>query len=255
MGGGACAMRSFERQMPELSIVIPARNEEKTLPLLLASLCRQDYPKMRETKILVADGGSTDATVVIARGFCDRLNLEVIAGGLPAVGRNAGARRAQCKYVLFLDADVELSEPTLLRRTLEIAAARGLHCATTNIACRQGGFRDDLLYAANNFMQWFSRWTLPFSTGMFMLFEREAFWRLGGFHERALFAEDYLLSKQVARARFTVVRGHVLTGNRRFRKLGYTRMVAMFFKTMLHSWNESYFLRDHGYWAECGETE
>jgi len=235
--------------MPELSIVIPARNEEQTLPRLLASLCRQDYPAMRTTKIYVADGGSTDATVVAALGFCDRLSLEVIAGGLPAVGRNAGARRAVSRYVLFLDADVELAEPMLLRRAVEMAIARGLHCVTTNIACRHGGLRDDLLYAANNFMQWVSRWTLPFSTGMFMLFEREAFWRLGGFNERALFAEDYLLSKQVARSRFGVVRGCVLTGNRRFRKLGHGRMAAMFFKTMLHSWDESYFLRDHGYWA------
>ncbi len=244
-------MRSFERQMPELSIVIPARNEEKTLPRLLGSLCKQDYAAMRETKIYLADGGSTDRTVAVVMEFRDRLNVEVIAGGLPSVGRNAGARRAESKYVLFLDADVELGEPTLLRRTLETAVTRGLHCATTNIACPLGGFRDDLLYAANNFMQWFSRWTLPFSTGMFMLFERETFWRLGGFHEQALFAEDYLLSKQVARARFTVVRGHVLTGNRRFQKLGHGKMAAMFFKTMLHSWNESYFLRDQGYWAEA----
>ena len=203
-------MRSFERQMPELSIVIPARNEEQTLPRLLASLCKQDYARLRETKIYIADGGSTDGTVAAAMGFRDRLSLEVIAGGLPSVGRNAGARRAESRYVLFLDADVELAEPTLLRRAVEMAAARELHCLTTNIACRHGGLRDDLLYTANNFMQWVSRWTLPFSTGMFMLFERKAFQRLGEFNERALYAEDYLLSKQVARSRFGVVRGRVL---------------------------------------------
>jgi len=90
----------------------------------------------------------------------------------------------------------------------------------------------------------------PFATGMFMLFEREAFWRLGGFNERALFAEDYLLSKGVERPRFRIVRGKVLTTNRRFKKLGHARMVWMFFKTMLHSWDESYFLRDQGYWEE-----
>ena len=32
-----------------------------------------------------------------------------------------------------------------------------------------------------------------------MLFDREVFWELGGFNEKALFAEDYLLSKGVAR--------------------------------------------------------
>jgi hypothetical protein len=85
---------------------------------------------------------------------------------------------------------------------------------------------------------------------MFMLFDREAFWRLGGFNERALFAEDYLLSKGVARTRFRIVRGGVVTTNRRFQKVGHGRMVWMFFKTMAHSWNDKYFLRDQGYWEE-----
>ena len=75
---------------------------------------------------------------------------------------------------------------------------RGLHLVTTNIACRQGSFFDDALYAGNNFMQYVGSFLKPFATGMFMLFDREVFWELGGFNERALFAEDYLLSKGVA---------------------------------------------------------
>jgi glycosyltransferase involved in cell wall biosynthesis len=235
---------------PELTIVIPAKNEVKMLPRLLESLCRQDYEGMPATRVLVADAGSTDGTVEVAQGFRDRLKVEVVAGGLPSVGRNAGARLATTKYVLFLDADVELPEPTLLRRALWRMERRGLHLATTNIACREGGFFDDLLYAGNNLMQRVGSFTKPFATGMFMLFEREAFWRLGGFNERALFAEDYLLSKGVARIRFRIVRGRVLTTNRRFQKLGHGKMVWMFFKTMLHSWDDGYFLRDQGYWGD-----
>jgi hypothetical protein len=127
---------------------------------------------------------------------------------------------------------------------------RSLHLATVSIGCRQGGFFDDLLYAGNNVMQYVgARWK-PFATGMFMLFEREAFWKLGGFNERALFAEDYLLSKRVSRSRFRIVRGRVLTTNRRFRKLGHGRMCWMFVKTMLHTWDEEYFLEDQGYWEK-----
>ncbi|HUZ95118.1 MAG TPA: glycosyltransferase [Edaphobacter sp.] len=234
----------------ELTIVIPAKNEVKMLPKLLKSLCRQDYEGMAQTRVIVADAGSTDGTVEVALSFRDRLNVEVIPGGLPSVGRNAGARLATTRFVLFLDADVELPEPTLLRRALWKMTRRHLHLATTNIACRHGGFFDDALYAGNNLVQRMSSFVSPFATGMFMLFEREAFWRLGGFNERALFAEDYLLSKGVERPRFRIVRGKVLTTNRRFKKLGHARMVWMFFKTMLHSWDESYFLRDQGYWEE-----
>jgi glycosyltransferase involved in cell wall biosynthesis len=234
----------------ELTIVIPAKNEVAMLPKLLESLCRQDYVGMAATRVLVADAGSTDGTVAAALGFRDRLRVEVVAGGLPSVGRNMGARLATTRYVLFLDADVELPEPTLLRRALWRMERRGLHLATTNIACREGGFFDDLLYAGNNLMQRVGSVMKPFATGMFMLFDREAFWALGGFNERALFAEDYLLSKGVARHRFRIVRGRVLTTNRRFQKLGHGRMVWMFLKTMVHSWDEEYFLEDKGYWGE-----
>ena len=233
----------------ELTIVIPAKNEAAMLPRLLESLCRQDYARMATTRMLVADAGSTDGTIAAALGFRDRLRVEVVAGGLPSVGRNAGARLATTRYVLFLDADVELPEPTLLRRALWRMERRGLHLATTNIACREGGFFDDLLYAGNNLMQRVGSLAKPFATGMFMLFEREAFWALGGFNERALFAEDYLLSKGVARHRFRIVRGRVLTTNRRFKKLGHGRMVWMFFRTMMHSWDDGYFLEDQEYWG------
>ena len=235
----------------EVTIIIPAKNEAKMLPKLLRSLCMQDYEKMSETRVIVADAGSTDGTVEVALSFRDRLLVEVIPGGLPSVGRNAGARLVTTKFLLFLDADVELAEPTLLRRALWRMQRKNLHLATTNIACRQGSFFDDALYAGNNLMQHIGSFLKPFATGMFMLFDREAFWALGGFNERALFAEDYLLSKGVARARFRIVRGKVLTTNRRFQKLGHGRMVWMFFKTMVHSWDDGYFLRDQGYWGEA----
>src|SRR6202046_5675066 len=131
----------------ELTIVIPAKNEVAMLPRLLESLCRQDYSGMPATRVLVADAGSTDGTVEAALGFRDRLRVEVVKGGLPSVGRNAGARLATTKYVLFLDADVELPEPTLLRRAMWRMERRRLHLATFNISRRGGGFFYDLLYS------------------------------------------------------------------------------------------------------------
>jgi len=90
----------------------------------------------------------------------------------------------------------------------------------------------------------------PFSTGMFMLFDRQKFEQLGGFHEGALYAEDYLLSKKVMNWRFRVVRGCIHTTNRRFRSMGYLKIVGLFLNTMFHSWSDSYFLRDQGYWRQ-----
>ena len=71
---------------PELSIVIPAKNEALRLPALLASLCQQDYPSMERTPIYLADAGSTDDTVAIAQDFHPLLKV-VVVPGRHALGR------------------------------------------------------------------------------------------------------------------------------------------------------------------------
>lgn len=240
--------------IPELTIVIPAKNEGQNLPRLMRSLSRQDYADLRSTRIFVADAGSTDDTIAVAHSFSSELCISVIPGGLPAVGRNEGARRANSRYVLFVDADVELADSTLLRRAVETMERRSLHCLTTNVWCSDGSLLDRALYAGNNFVQYFASWTKPFATGMFMMFSKEVFDKLGGFNERALYAEDYLLSKQISPLRFGIVTGGVVTSNRRFQKMGRFTIVRMFFRTALNTYNEKYFLRDQNYWKDPDEA-
>jgi glycosyltransferase involved in cell wall biosynthesis len=235
----------------ELSIVIPAKNEAQRLPALLTSLLMQDYPALATTPIFLADAGSTDNTVSIAQSFRPALDVVIVEGGTPSVGRNQGAHHAKSAYVLFLDADVELRDPTLLRRAVKRMQSRQLHCLTVDIACADGNWADRLLYSGNSFMQRLSSWFLPFGTGMFMLFDRARFVELGGFDEDALFAEDFLLTKQVSTLRFSVLDGAIYTSNRRFHRTGHARMVFLFFWTLLNSRNRRHFKRDHGYWNEA----
>ena len=234
----------------DLTIVIPAKNEAKLIPRLLTSLTRQDYPKMPNTRVLVADANSTDGTPEAVLAFHDRLKVEVVPGGLPSVGRNNGARMADTRYVLFLDADIEPASDSLLRDAVEAAQEKDLHCVTTNILCRGGSRTDKIFYGVNDFFQYLSCLHRPFSTGMFMMFSTEKFRELGGFDERVHFAEDYYLSSQVERRRFKIVRGGVYTTNRRFQKMGHLRVGWLFLWTIMNFWNDNHFLRDHHYWAE-----
>jgi glycosyltransferase involved in cell wall biosynthesis len=232
-----------------LTIVIPAKNEAKLIPRLLESLTKQDYSKMSYTKVLVADACSTDGTPEIVMGFRGRLNVQVIDGGMPSVGRNRGAALADTPYVLFLDADIELASTSLVRRVMARAERDRLECATTNILCRDCSWFDKIMYGTNDFFQYLSTLHRPFSTGMFMLFETKKFRELGGFHEQVQFAEDYLLSSQTDRRKFAIVRGGVYTTNRRFEKMGHFRVASLFLATAFNFWNKDYFLRDHNYWA------
>jgi len=235
----------------ELTIVIPAKNEESAIGNLLRSLERQTY-KMYQVPILLADAGSTDHTVDTATLLAARLNLlefRVIKGGMPAVGRNNGADISKTRYLLFLDADVVLEDPTFIERTIQAMRAKGLHCATTDIHSPHAPILSKLCYSVSNFYQRGSRFFgTPYSTGMCMFFDRATFDRLGGFNEKAQFAEDYMLSKKVNWKRFRVVSGGVATSDRRMQKMGYWKLVKLFFLTALFSHREEQFTKDHGYW-------
>jgi 4,4'-diaponeurosporenoate glycosyltransferase len=91
-----------------LSLIIPARNEERTLPVLLASLASQE-PAADE--IVVVDDGSEDATAVVAARGGARV---VAAGPKPEdwIGKSwacwKGAQAAAGDLLVFLDADTAL---------------------------------------------------------------------------------------------------------------------------------------------------
>jgi glycosyltransferase involved in cell wall biosynthesis len=234
--------------MSDLTIVIPAKNEARLIPRLLNSLMNQDYSTMPSTRVLVADANSTDGTREIVLSFRDRLNVRIVPGGLPSAGRNRGAALADSSYVLFMDADIQPASLSLIRDAMELAQRKQLHCVTTNILCQGGSLTDRLFYLTNNLFQYLSCIHKPFSTGMFMLFDRNKFAELGGFNEQVHFAEDYLLSQQVARSKFGIVRGGVYTTNRRLTKMGHARVARLFFFTAFNYWNKRFFLRDHKYW-------
>jgi 4,4'-diaponeurosporenoate glycosyltransferase len=100
-----------------VSLIVPARDEEKNLPKLLASLASE---RALLEEILVVDDHSTDATASRARDFGARvLASETLPDGW--TGKNwachQGARAARGDIFVFVDADVEF-EPGALERIL-----------------------------------------------------------------------------------------------------------------------------------------
>lgn len=74
------------RVKPFVSVVVPILNEEKTIERLASSLLEQDYPRDRY-EIVMADGGSTDATRDILRRLDPGERIRI----LPNPGRTAPA--------------------------------------------------------------------------------------------------------------------------------------------------------------------
>ena len=90
--------------MELVSVIIPTFNEAKNVGRLLTSLKKQSH---KHIEIIVVDDGSTDATVAIARKYGVKVFRRKHAER--SVQRNFGARGARGQYLLFLDADMELS--------------------------------------------------------------------------------------------------------------------------------------------------
>lgn len=107
-----------------VAVVVPARDEEATLPLLLASLAGQ---RPAPAEVVVVDDGSADATAAVAA----RAGATVVeAGPLPEgwTGKTwacwTGAGATTAPTLVFLDADTEL-EPGGLARVAAEGARRG----------------------------------------------------------------------------------------------------------------------------------
>lgn len=105
-----------------VSILIPARNEADTIPLLLNSIIEQDY---KHFEVLVLDDDSTDGTFDTCQAFANRDNrFRVIKGKELSgdwLGKNYAchqlAKQAKGKYLLFLDAD-EVVKKGLINNSL-----------------------------------------------------------------------------------------------------------------------------------------
>ncbi len=110
-----------------VSIVVPARNEEKLLAQCLKSLLKQDYTG--EYEILVVNNGSTDRTREITSSFGVKVVYEGNIGTGPA--RQHGLLEARGEIVAFTDADTIVPEHWLrtlvnyLRRNPRAVAVTG----------------------------------------------------------------------------------------------------------------------------------
>jgi len=98
-----------------LSIIIPARNEEESLPLLLEDLLKQSY---KPYEIICVDDDSSDSTAQIAESFGVRvISLHDKPSGW--LGKtwacHKGVAEARGNLLLFLDADVRLGENGIQR--------------------------------------------------------------------------------------------------------------------------------------------
>lgn len=210
-----------------LSIIIPTLNEEKYLPILLSQIKKQ---KFSDYEIIVADAGSKDKTVEIAKSF----GCIITKGGNPAKGRNEGAKIAKGEILLFMDADNLYLPDNFLEKLISEFKKRNLGVATFPIYPK-GNWFDKLAYGIYNFWVKLTQKFTAYATNS-VLVRKDVFEKIGGFNEEIKIGEDHYFAKMASKiSKFGFIETEpVLTSTRRFEREGRLKTYLKYFLAGLY---------------------
>ena len=227
-----------DRAAPLASVIVPARNEERSIRSCVESICASDYP---DFEVIVVDDGSDDATLELARAIPpNHARRVVVVEGHPLpkgwMGKPwacaQGARVAEGDLLLFTDADT-VHAPELLGRAVAGMVEDEGDALTLLGRQIMETFWERLLQTHMMAAIIFrfpnpskprppERWRGAIANGQFMLFDRGVYDEIGG-HEavKGEIVEDQRLAQILCRSgkRLTVRAAETVFATRMYRSL------------------------------------
>jgi len=218
-GGGSDGEQAKTRARGKkaVSIIVPARNEERNIGRNVTSLLEQDFAG--DYEVIVVDDASTDATprildeIASTHPHAERLYVLRLRDLPPGwAGKphalHAGTQEAQGDWLLFTDADT-WHAPCALRTAYETAQSEGIDMLSLGTAQELPGFWDKVLMPmaylgismqypvrqVNN-----PRSPLALANGQFILLRRSVYDLIGGYARldlRATLLDDRDLARVV----------------------------------------------------------
>jgi rSAM/selenodomain-associated transferase 2 len=204
-----------------ISVIIPTYNEEAAIKATIRRTWQRDADNLI-SEVIVADGGSTDLTIDIARS--EGVNVLVSARKGRAAQMNAGAAKATGEILYFLHADT-IAPPAF---TADIMNAINMGYIG---GCYRLSFDYDHWFLKAN--AWFTRFNAnAVRFGDQSLFVRkEVFQKAGGFREDLLMMEDQEIIHRIKKqGKFKVINRSVVTSARKYLDNGVFRMQGIFFR-------------------------
>ena len=192
----------------QLSVIIPTLNEASRIAEAI-----ERAAALAPYEIIVADGGSSDSTVQIARQQGQQVVVSEPGRG---VQQNAGARQARGDLLLFLHADT----------WLESQATAQLQQMARDPRVHMGAFRQKIT-SSRPIYRWIERgnairaryWGLPYGDqGIFV--RRDTFFQWGGFPEVPIMEDLIFMRKVRRRSRIMLLPGPLHVSPRRWEQIG-----------------------------------
>jgi rSAM/selenodomain-associated transferase 2 len=195
-----------ENGRPSVSVIIPTFNEEESITSTLRAVALVDG----EFEVIVADAGSDDRTIEIAREFCAR----VIGGSERGRGTqmHKGAQAARGQTLLFLHADT-IAPPDLVKQ-INKALLHDVTAVGGNLEIRFDGTS-----RAAAFMTWLypKLGKLGLCYGDSGIFVRASVYNeIGGFNSFPLFEDLDFIKRLKKRGRMIHLPVALVTSSRRF---------------------------------------
>ena len=137
-------MKKINKNSDLISVVIPVYNVKKYLNRCIDSVIRQTYKKIQ---IVVVDDGSTDGSDKICDEYLrtdKRIQVIHKANGGLSDARNVGIKKAEGKYITFIDSDDEVTEDYIefLYKLIKKMNADMSICSHVDIFCRRNKRHD-----------------------------------------------------------------------------------------------------------------
>lgn len=201
-------------ELPPLSILVPARNEERSIRECVSSLLLQEYPG-GSVEVIVLNDGSTDRTGdILTQLTLTSDRLRVVDGESLPSGWNGKvwschqlSRVASGAFLLFTDADT-IHTPDAAARSVSEAIARkaGLYSLMPRQITESIAERITIPLLNFFFLTFFPSFMLERSrdpkfaaaNGQFMLFNRDSYERIGGHAAvKSTVVDDLSLARQI----------------------------------------------------------
>ena len=245
-----------ERSTPRLSIILPTLDEAHSLPVLLQQLRAQ---QRLDCEIIVADGGSRDRTIELARHADVRIVESARGRGRQM---NAGAAQAHGEFLLFLHADSKIESHLLLANALTALTQEFERAGHSRIAGHFPLRFFETNAASTRFyrhVEGKTRLNRPYTINgdQGLLIHAAFFAQLGGFDERLPFLEDQRIAAEIFKqGRWMVLPDTLLTSARRFEQEGRRERYTLMALIMgLHAARvEDFFVRAPGVYAAQNES-
>jgi glycosyltransferase involved in cell wall biosynthesis len=175
---------------PKISVIIPTKNEEESLPLLLKSIVSQTYSNI---EVIVADCMSSDTTEQIARKF----GAKVVKIPVDSVGHasSSAAKQSSGSIIIRCDADTIFLPEFMENIVRTFQSNNNIDVILSSQYYYDGNFIINFL----SFL-WIKYWRTPWMTPGYMTAIRsEIYFEVGGYDPQMRRDEDTDLGRRIVR--------------------------------------------------------